>query len=176
MTLDLHTDQAKLRRYVQQRIDDYASTPNIGPGSPTDPIRLVTFGYYVEQGGYVNLVFDTRADAQIDGKWTLYIGHEKNTLPFPEWLAAYHALWDGQEVSVVRHDGTKSTLLPSDAGDGANRVFGETIADLMRQLRDDGSFQKLPLASDALMNLEEFDGRYAWPLNAALHMEGRIGR
>jgi hypothetical protein len=37
-------------------------------------------------------------------------------------------------------------------------VFGDTIVDLLIELRDDGTLAKLPLAPKAMMIVEEFDG------------------
>src|SRR6185295_13091758 len=114
MKLNLQTDQKKLRKYVEERICDYGKQKNIGPGNPGDPITLVTFGFYAEQGGYVNLVLDTRPDAEVDGDWTIHIDNKINTCPFPEWLSAYEAIGDGQVVAVIRHDGTTCNLQNSD--------------------------------------------------------------
>ncbi len=163
MNLNLHLDQKRLRDYVEGRVRDYPKHKNIGPGDPSNPIRRVTFGFYAEQGGYVNLIFDTRPDAAVDGQWTRYIEEERNTLAFPDWTLAYNKIFDGHGVSVTRHDGTSCELRDSDGDEGVNRVFGEMIVDLMVQLREDGTLRKLPLASGARMDLEEFDGRYSWP-------------
>ncbi|MBS0659616.1 MAG: hypothetical protein JSR82_15340 [Verrucomicrobia bacterium] len=84
-------------------------------------------------------------------------------LPFPKWLAAYDAIADGEAVAVLKHDGKKCTLEDADGDEGVNRVFGDMIVALMLELRDDGTFKKLPLAPKAFMVIEEFDGRYGWP-------------
>lgn len=169
MKLNLQTDQKILRAYIEQRIRNYGKEVNDGPGDAQSPISLVTFGYYAEQGGYVNLVFDTRQDAETDGHWTLHIENEKNTQNFPEWLSACRAIYNGEVVSVTRHDGTTCDLQESDGDEKIQGVFGDMIVDLMKQLRDDGTLLKLPLAPQAHMVLEEFDGRYFWPSNQQPH-------
>lgn len=176
MKLDLQADQRKLRRYIEKRIRDYPVYVNLGPGEDDDPIGLITVGFYAEQGGYVNLVFDTRPDADSDGEWTVHLNNDTNTLPFPKWLSAYDALSDGKPVSIVRHDGSTATLQDSDGDEGVNRVFGEMILDLMLKLRDDGTLAKLPLAPKAFMLIEEFDGRYGWPDYKNRRKLGRIGK
>lgn len=165
MKLNLRADQKKLRAYVEKRIRYYGRSKNQGPGKAGDAISLVTFGFYAEQGGYVNLVFDTRPKAKCDGEWTLHIDNERNTCDFPKWCSAYESLYDDKPMEVTRHDGKVCTLKESHGDERINRVFGEMIADLMVQLRDEGALQKLPLAPKARMVLEEFDGRYSWPGN-----------
>jgi hypothetical protein len=174
MRLDLQADQRKLRRYIERRIRDYPVYVNLGPGDDGDPIGLVTVGFYAEQGGYVNLVFDTRPDAEVDGQWTVHIDNDTNTLAFPKWLSAYEAICNGETVSVTRHDGSAATLQDSDGDEGVNRIFGEMIVDLMLQLRDDGTLAKLPLAPKAFLVVEEFDGRYFWPTHKTRKTKGRI--
>lgn len=92
MRLNLQTDARKLRKYIERRIKDYPVYENLGPGEDDDPIALITVGFYAEQGGYVNLVFDTRPKAEVDGEWTVHIDNETNTLPFPKWFAANEAI------------------------------------------------------------------------------------
>jgi DNA transformation protein len=172
--LDLQTDQKRLRAYVEKRIRDYAGHRNQGPGDAGDAIRLVTFGFYAEQGGYVNLVFDPRPDARMDGEWTLYLHTKRNTFAFPQWYSAYESICDGQVVPLIRHDGTPGELQDSDGDEGVNRVFGEMIVDLMLSLREEGTLRKLPLAPAARMTQEEFDGRYAWPVPGTKETESLI--
>ena len=122
------------------------------------------------------MVFDTRRDADVDGEWTRYIDNDTNTLPFPKWRAAYDAINDDETVSVTRHDGSTCTLQRRDEDDGVNRVFGEMLTDLMKQLRDDGTLARLPLAARAFMVIEEFDARYFWPTYKTRKTKGRLLR
>ena len=55
----------------------FLDSENLGPGGPGDPIRLITLGYYAEQGGYAALILDTRTDAEVDGEWTLHLEEEE---------------------------------------------------------------------------------------------------
>lgn len=174
MELDLQADKQLVRRYIEQRIRDYADHENLGPGAEGDPIGLITVGFYAEQGGYVNLVFDTRANAEVDGEWTIHIDNDVNLLPFPDWLTAYEGLWDGVVITVNRHDGTKRKLQNSDNDEYVNQVFGEMLTALMIELRADGTLARLPLAPGAFMVVEEFDGRYFWPTYDTRKTTGRI--
>ena len=176
MKLNLEADKREVRRYVEQRIRDYAVYENLGPGDDDAPITLITVGFYAEQGGYVNVAFDTRPKAEVDGEWTLHIDNETNTLAFPKWLAAYDAICNGKSVSVNQHDGSTCTLQDSDGDEGVNRVFGEMLLAIMTELRDDGTLAQLPLSPKAFMVIEEFDGRYFWPTYETRKTKGRIRR
>jgi hypothetical protein len=99
MKLDLQKDAQKIGRYIQQRVRDYPVFINLGPGKDDDPISLVTLGYYVEQTGYLALVFDTRPDADNDGQWTLHIENDVNVIAFPKWLAAFERLCGRSQVA-----------------------------------------------------------------------------
>lgn len=176
MKLDLAKDKAKLRKYLQSRIQDYPIYVNLGPGEDEDPIALITVGFYAEQGGYVNVVFDTRRKAEVDGEWTMHIDNEVNTCKFPKWVKAYEAMCEGKPVAVTKPDGTTYDFKDADNEEGINQVFGEMLLDLMTELRDDGSLAKLPLAPKAFMVLEEFDGRYSWPGYKKRKTAGRIAK
>ena len=176
MKLNLQSDARKVRKYIERRIKDYPVYENLGPGEDDDPISLVTIGFYAEQGGYMNLVFDTRPKAEVDGEWTLHIANDENMLPFPKWVAAYEAIWDGKTINVTRHDGSTCTLQDSSGDEAVNAVFGEMLLAVMSELRDDGTLAKLPLAPKAFMVIEEFDGRYFWPTYETRKTKGRIQR
>lgn len=51
MKIDLQKDAQKIRRYIEKRIRDYPNYENLGPGDDSDPIALITVGYYLEQAG-----------------------------------------------------------------------------------------------------------------------------
>ena len=97
-------------------------------------------------------------------------------LPFPKWVAAYEAIWDGKTINVTRHDGSTCTLQDSSGDEAVNAVFGEMLLAVMSELRDDGTLAKLPLAPKAFMVIEEFDGRYFWPTYETRKTKGRIQR
>ncbi|HBE69084.1 MAG TPA: hypothetical protein DDW52_13120 [Planctomycetaceae bacterium] len=174
MKLDLQKDSVKLRKYIEKRIRDYPVYENLGPGEDDDPIGLITLGYYAAQGGYANLVFDTRKDAEVDGEWTVHIDNETNTCPFPKWTVACEALCDEKTVEVTKHDGTQITLQNYEDEDAVQAVFGEMLASVLTELRDDGTLAKLPLTPTAYMVVEEFDGLYFFPDYDTRKTAGRI--
>ena len=160
MKLNLKSDARKVRNYIKTRIKDYPIYENIGPGEDDALISRITVGFYAEQGGYMNLVFDTRPAAEYDGEWTRYIDNETNTLPFPKWRAVYEAIWAGKTISVTKHDGTSCTLEDSSGDVAVNEVFGDMLLFVMSELHENGTLAKLPLAPDVIVAVEEFDGRY----------------
>jgi hypothetical protein len=174
LKLDLQKDAQKIGRYIKDRVRDYPVYINLGPGKDDDPISLVTLGYYVEQTGYLALVFDTRPDAENDGQWTLHIENDVNVLAFPKWLATFERLCEGGTVEVKLPSGKTRTLDDSDDNDSVAQLFGETIRDCMLAARDAGVLDSLPLAPKAFFVVEEFDGHWAWPSYAKRKQLGRL--
>jgi len=116
MKLDLSKDKAKILKYLRRRIKDYPHHVNNGPGKDSDPIRLVTLGFYAEQGGYVALVFDTRKEADYDGEWTLFID-ELTMLDFPKWCDFYELACNGKPVELVQGNGESLVVHFEDANE-----------------------------------------------------------
>ncbi len=160
MKIDLKKDRAKLRKYIEKRIRDYSVYENLGPGEDDAPIALITLGYYAAQGGYANLVFDTRPDADIDGEWTQYIAEETNTCPFPKWYAACMSIYDGKPVVVTETDGNVATVTDEMQ---LQLLLGNMLVGLLTELRSDGTLALLPLTQDAYMTVQEFDFTFFWP-------------
>jgi len=174
MELDLRKDREVLRDYILKRISGYSEATNIGPGDANDAIMLITVGYYADQGGYVNLVCDTRENAEVDGEWTLHIDNAENTCAFPHWNAACEAVYEGDEVSAIRHDGVTIKLDGSVDPEAMQAVFGDMILDVVTELREQGAFRELPLRPDAFVVIEEFDGQYFWPTYETRKTDGRL--
>jgi hypothetical protein len=162
--VDLAKDQQKIRRYILDRIKNYAHQANDGPGDPDAAIRMLTMGYYLDQTGYFALVFDTRPDAENDGEWTSHIENETNVLGFPAWPALVAAWCEGKPAELVLTDGTALQLTQQTHNQEALvGVFGEMLRDTLLALRDEGALTPLPLADDAFLLIEEFDGNWGWP-------------
>jgi len=176
MKLDLKKDRDELRDYLMKRFREYSAEDNVGPGEAGDLIRLITVGYYADQGGYVNLVFDTREEAEVDGEWTTHIDNEENTCEFPHWTDACEEVYEGGQVEVTRHDGVRVTLSESLDDEELQAVFGDMIVSLVTEFRDDGTLSMLPLSPDAFIVVEEFDGQFFWPTYETRKTEGRIAK
>lgn len=175
MKIDLRKDQKTVRKYIEKRIQDFPVCENIGPGKDEDPIRLITLGFYAEQGGYVNLVFDTRPEADVDGEWTGHIDNETNTCHFAKWFDCYMAVCESEDVTIIKHDGESVQIKDNEISDeDLNLLFGEMLLATMQELCTDGSLTKLPIAKNAVFVVEEFDGRYFWPTYETRKSAGRI--
>ncbi len=167
MKLDLQREQQKVRRYIERRIRDYPVYVNLGPGEDDDPISLITIGFYASQGGYVSLIFDTRPNAGpyngFDGEWTLHLGDGSNMFWRTPWCDAFEALREGKRMEIVRHDFIEQTIETPCSSAIINALFGDMLVDLTNKMRNQGWFAKLPLAPNARVAIEEFDGYYFWP-------------
>ena len=167
LKLDLQREQQKVRRYFERRIRDYSVYLNMGPGEDEDPISLITIGFYASQGGFVALIFDTRPNAGpdngFDGEWTKYLDHDSNLLWLTPWCNAFEALSAGKRTIIVRHDFIEHAIETECSPEIINALFGDMLVDLTMKMRNQGWFGKLPLASNARVAIEEFDGYYFWP-------------
>lgn len=163
MKLDLQADQQRIRQYIEERIARFSPTENRGPGSADAPIAMISLGYYLEQGGYFALVFDTRSDADNDGEWTGYIN--ANCLDFPHWPEVIEQWAEEETIDVTLPDGSASTIsCISHSHAMIAELFGTMLRDTIISLRDDGRFAGLPLTDDAFFIIEEFDGHWGWPM------------
>ncbi len=167
LKLNLQREQQKVRRYFERRVRDYSVYLNLGPGEDEDPISLITVGFYASQGGYVSLVFDTRPNAGphngFDGEWTQYLDHDSNLLWLTPWCDAFEALSEGKRTIILRHDFIEFTMETECSPEIITALFGDMLVDLTMKMRNQGCFAKLPLASNARVAIEEFDGYYFWP-------------
>jgi hypothetical protein len=181
--IDLSRDKQKIRKYILRRIKEYPDYVNVGPGEDADPIQAAILGFYAAQGGYIYLVFDTRPGINLDGEWTLHID-DPTMCHFPKWCDFYERACDGKQVALVGEDGNiariqyslaqEDDLIDEESEGELNAYFGDMLKNLMTELRDDGSLAALPLAKDAFMVIEEFDGHYFWPQRRSCKTKGRI--
>lgn len=189
MKLDLSKEKEKIRKYILKRISSYRSSSNSGPGRPKAPIQMMVLGFYAAQGGYVYLVFDTRPGFNLDGEWNNHIS-EDTMLDLPRWCHFYERVCEQEKSILVNENGRTISIHvqsdedsededdcdDSDLEDEINSYFGNMLTNLMLELRDDGSLASMPLAKDAFMIIEEFDGHYFWPLPETCRSSGRIAK
>lgn len=191
MKLNLAKDKEKIRKYILQRIKNYPKFINPGPGKDEDPIQAIYLGFYAAQGGYIYLVFDTRPGFNMDGQWNNHID-EETMFELPTWCEFHDAVYEGERSTLTKSDGVQIIIHldanndeedddeeedeydSDDFEDELSTYFGSMLTSLMLELRDDGSLAKLPLAKDAFMVTEEFDGHYFWPVPTSCRISGRI--
>jgi hypothetical protein len=106
--LDLRKDFADIYRFVAERVGSFDPATNDGPGKGKR-VKRIDFGYQFDQAGWVALVFDTRRDAQPDGRWNAHI--PGNWLERPKWRAAAEANED-ESFAFTLPDGTGREISP----------------------------------------------------------------
>ena len=93
-------DKRDLQRFLQQRIEGYPASKDMGPGDDDAPVSNVVFGYsYIR--GWAAVIFDTREGAPIDLRWTGRLLNGVTFVEFPSWPRAWDHLLDGQSVEII---------------------------------------------------------------------------
>lgn len=158
--INLKNDALRISKYIAKRCEEYSVYVNAGPGRDEDPIRQVTLGFGIDQAGWVVLVFDTRPDAQFDGEWQGFI--EQNEESFPDWTKALDQMLEGESLEVTPLKGRKKIFTGDNEFEEVAAPFGEMCRDLLMSSRKIGLFDKLPLAADCRLSVEEHEGNYGW--------------
>jgi hypothetical protein len=107
----------------------------------------------------VCLVFDTRADPEPDGEWTMHI--EGNDLGRPHWSEACDSSIESP-LALLMPDGTRRELEADSPGQLATAI-GEMLRGVLLKACDDGVFADLPKAARCELGVEEQEGDYGWP-------------
>ena len=151
-TVDFRKDIEPIRKHLAARVATQFKTRT--------PVSGITVGFQLNQAGFVVVHFDVRDKHERDGSWTDAMGGA--TLKMPQWRRAYEAA-GGKGVAFVMPDG-KAQDLPPDAGDGkVAGVFGMVLFAIVRDAISSGVFASLPLRDECQLDMEEFDGMWAWP-------------
>jgi hypothetical protein len=162
--LDLRKDFADVYDFVSERVRSFDPAINDGPAeeSPGEggPVSRIDFGFGLyHESGWVCLVFDTRADPEPDGEWTMHI--EGNDLERPRWVKACEAVEEGP-LALVLPDGTQREL-PAGAMDQLVAAIGDMLRAVLLKARADGLFTVLPKTDRCELGVEEQEGSYGWP-------------
>lgn len=129
---DLLKIKTSLRQFILKQIAAHPAN---------QPVKYITFGYEVAQGGLFCVFLDTRPDAGPDGTWTVNL--ETNSIEMPDWPEYAEQLEESDE--------------------GFEFTLGETLKDLVFELRAQGAFATLPKQDNCEFGLEEMNGSYGWP-------------
>ena len=170
MKIDLKSDFATARDHLAQRVKDYPVYVNLGPGNDDDAITQITLGYQVFPSAWIAVVFDTRPRSKPDGEWNRYINDNK--VKISNWSKAIRRFFEKDEpIDLVTPSGRLKRL-----GDDDDPLYpiGRMLRDVLKNARDEGLFNNLPLADGAIMGVEEHDGEYSWPSRARLRIDGAI--
>jgi hypothetical protein len=162
-TIDLRQDAVTFRRGLEVRIGEIVSENGA-------PVCAVEVGYDCGQGGWVFVHADRRNRHQRDGKWTSDI-RDDNVIPMPHWAEAVEARFEGEVVTVQRHDGS-SFVVPAfdedaeedpDSEDPFAAAVGEMLLDVLTSAKADGVLRILGPAGTIQLDIEDFNGTWAWP-------------
>ena len=116
----------------------------------------------MNQAGLLLYHFDTRDKHERDGEWTRELGGP--ALDLSHWQESYESA-DNNGASFLLLTGDRHDIPPS-AGDAAvASVFGETLLAIALDAIASHSFDTLRLRDDCQLDMEEFDGMWAWPAN-----------
>ena len=152
MVIDLRKDAADIRTMLERRTAQFLSQP------PGEAVSGIEVGYSYHQG-WVVAFFDTRAVHEIDGEWTVF--DERDLLYRPHWEAAADARGRGG-VAFVLPDGRRLAA-PADMPEhDFAGVYGQMIADVLVSAEAQGVFAALPKRQTYQLDVEEFDGCWAW--------------
>jgi hypothetical protein len=163
MQLDLRRDFTEVSDYVAQRVRAFDPARNRGPGKG-GPVKRVDIGYESDQAGWVAVVFDTRPDAEPDGRWTMYI--PENKLERPHWLVANEVLRE-DDLTVLLPGGSRVEIPAvgqwGDRYEQLATVLGQLLKAVLFQARANGVFAALQKAAGCELGVEHFNGAYGWP-------------
>lgn len=168
MQLDLRTDFTEILAFIVERVTAYDPEVVAGPGKG-GAVSQIDLGFDFVDSGWVSLIFDTRADAEPDGEWTLHI--EGNALERPHWARAANAAENG-ELTLIQTDGAEKVLElpePAENGDEGEEdnpmavALGDLLKEVLLKARADGLFEKLPKTENCMLGVEHIRGEYGWP-------------
>lgn len=145
-------DLPAIRNYIADRVRAQSKVRK--------PISAIEVGFQLGQAGLVLVHFDTRQEHARDGSWTLALGGP--TLTFPHWQEAYESAGE-DGASFVLPAGGRLDLEPGTDEETIAAVFGEALRAIALDAIASGLFAPLKLKDDCQLDLEEFDGLWAWP-------------
>ena len=129
-----------------------------------EPVSAITVGFRLDQACLIAIHFDTREKHERDGTWDVAL--DGPTLEMPHWNEAYESANDAG-VSFVLLTGEAYEISSDVVDDEAVAgVFGEALLTITLDALAAGVFDPLPLRDDCQLDLEEFDGMWAWPNEA----------
>lgn len=155
MNIDLREDAVAILAMMASRVALYLA----GNDSP-DPVSAVEVGFNLCQSGWVYVHFDGRPEHQRDGEWTRF--DDGDLLDRPGWLEACERL-EHEAVPVTLMDGSASELPEGADDEQICEFFGSFLRQLVLNAHAAGAFERLPKRANFQLDLEDFNGVWAWP-------------
>jgi hypothetical protein len=158
MSVDLRKDAKAARKLLEQRVREYAA--NAARARRVPPVSAIVVGYCLCQDGWVIVQFDTRPAHERDGHWSSF--ENRDVFELPHWEAAYEAVQE-KPVTFILPDGSRRVLPKGSTDEKVGAVFGRVIRDVLLRAKKDGLFDALPKRDNCQLDVEEFNGMWAWP-------------
>lgn len=159
MIVDIRKDIPDFLAYIRERVAQHVEAAT--KSQTAESVTRIDFGFEFGQGNELWLVFDTRADAEPDGHWTMQCG-EIRELKRPDW-PIWHELPDDEVVYFIDLNGQKINVM-----DNPDEQICEIVGDAMKHAllvaRDQGVFNSLPRAERCELGVENMEGFYGWPI------------
>ena len=157
MLIDTTDDVPRIREYFAMRIAEERSR------EPAEtPISAIGVGLRLCQAGYLLLYFDRREAHDRDGEWTAEMEPETNMLELPDWCQAYESVSE-EPIEVRLPDGTLRRIPAGSPDELPACAFGDAARLIVIDALARGSFGGLNLKADCQLDIDEFDGMWAWP-------------
>jgi hypothetical protein len=151
-TIDFRQDLPTIREYLSSRVKTQANVEK--------PVSAIEIGFQLCQWGQVLVHFDTREGHKRDGTWTLAL--DGPTLKVKHWCKAYEAA-GRKGISFVLFDGETQSIKAGSDDEKVADLFGTVLLAIARDAIATGTFEPLTVSDKCQLDIEEFDGMWAWP-------------
>ena len=162
MTIDLRNDAREITERIARQVDRYASEAARDKSLPR--VSAIEVGYAFDQRGWFFCHFDTREDHDRDGEWTVFLDQEPYSNDLLERTHWYEGICGGEPgpTTFIMMDGS-TRVLEDVTEEEVARFLGEFIKAVVLQANHQGLFRKLPTRDTCQIDIEEFNGNWAWP-------------
>jgi hypothetical protein len=169
-TIDLQKDGKRFREELEAKVASLAANPN-----SSQPISALEIGYDCNQGGWIFIHDDRRSPHERDGEWTLKIDDD-NVIDYSYWAVAIEASFEGEDISVIKFDGSKFVIPATDLDSEDDEIYdeetdvgslpvaiGEMIHGVLMLAKADECFAELGEPGTIQLDIEDFNGEWGWP-------------
>ncbi len=184
MILDLRKDSREIHKFLAQRTKDYLASEAKTRG----PISAGHFTYEYGHGGWLTVHFDNRPEHKRDGETGF---SKKDYLKRANWFAAEKALcyfttakfdphWGiygrvikKKPVTIILPDGTRKNAI-NITEKTYSAMLGKLLKHVALSAKKKKLFSKLPRHPICHIDIEEFNGSWAWPALEKFSKASRI--
>ncbi len=154
MMVNFVEDLPLIREYIAERVHAQSQIEQ--------PISAIEVGFQLCQAGILVLNFDLREKHDRDGEWTRAL--DGPVLELPQWWEAYESA-EEHGIEFILPTGESCRLPPAAGDEMVAGKFGEALLSIALDAIAKHTFDSLNLREDCQLDIEEFDGMWAWPLS-----------